>query len=61
MKFDCFNFFVIFFSIFKQLDDVGNVIGSMSECSENMLTRVKQVKLQTNELISKTTKLQNEK
>jgi hypothetical protein len=45
----------------KQLDGISNAISSMSDCSDNMVSRLKQVKLQTNELISKTTNLQNEK
>lgn len=55
------EFLGAFRNIKEQLDGVCNEIGSMSECSDNMLYRLKQVKLQTNELISKTTKLQNEK
>lgn len=55
------EFLDAFRNIKEQLDGVCNEISSMSECSDNMLSRLKQVKLQTNELISKTTKLQNEK
>lgn len=33
----------------------------MSDCSDNMFSRLNQVKLQTNELISKTNQLQNQK
>lgn len=55
------EFLDAFRNIKENLDGVCNSIGSMSECSDNMLSRLKQVKLQTNELISKTNKLQNEK
>ncbi|CAF0784665.1 unnamed protein product [Brachionus calyciflorus] len=55
------EFLGAFRNVKEQLDDISSIIGSMSECSDNMLTRLKQVKLQTNELISKTNKLQNEK
>lgn len=55
------EFLSAFRNIKEQLDGVCQDIGSMDECSSNMLSRLKQVKLQTNELISKTTKLQNEK
>jgi conserved oligomeric Golgi complex subunit 6 len=50
-----------FRSIKEQLDGVCDTITNMSECSDNMLTRLKQVKSETNELISKTNKLQTEK
>lgn len=33
----------------------------MSDCSDNMFSRLNHVKLQTNELISKTNQLQNQK
>jgi len=55
------EFLDAFRNIKENLDGVCNQISAMSECSDNMLSRLKQVKLQTNELISKTTKLQNEK
>lgn len=55
------EFLEAFRNIKEQLDGVCDEIGSMSDCSDNMLSRLKNVKLQTNELISKTTKLQNEK
>ena len=55
------EFLDAFRNIKEQLDGVCNEIGSMSECCDHMLSRLKNVKLQTNELIAKTTKLRGEK
>ncbi|RNA32100.1 Conserved oligomeric Golgi complex subunit 6 [Brachionus plicatilis] len=55
------EFLETFRNVKEQLDEISGIIGSMSDCSDNMLSRLNQVKLQTNELISKTNQLQNQK
>lgn len=55
------EFLDAFRNVKENLDEICNNIGLMSECSDNMILRLKKVKLQTNELISQTNKLQNEK
>ncbi|CAF1462032.1 unnamed protein product, partial [Didymodactylos carnosus] len=44
----------------EQLDDLNDTVTSMSSCCEDMTQRLKDVKAQTQELISKTTQIQNE-
>lgn len=55
------EFLNAFKEVKEKLDFVCNDISSMSESCENITSRLKQVKLQTNELITKTTSLQAEK
>ncbi|CAF2672463.1 unnamed protein product [Rotaria sp. Silwood2] len=45
----------------QQLDQVNDTVTSMSTCCEDMTQRLKNVKAQTQELINKTTQIQNEK
>jgi hypothetical protein len=44
----------------QQLDQVNQTVTSMSTCCEDMTQRLKNVKAQTQELINKTTQIQNE-
>ncbi|CAF4289309.1 unnamed protein product, partial [Adineta steineri] len=44
----------------QQLDQLNGTITSMSTCCEDMTQRLKNVKAQTQELINKTTQIQNE-
>ncbi|CAF2183081.1 unnamed protein product [Rotaria magnacalcarata] len=44
----------------QQLDQVNDTVTSMSTCCEDMTQRLKNVKAQTQELINKTTQIQNE-
>jgi conserved oligomeric Golgi complex subunit 6 len=55
------DFLNAFRTIKEQLDTICDSIDSMAQCSNNMMSRLEDVKLQTNELITQTNKLQNEK